>query len=156
MRWFLVRLRAHCMFVIHCELVKHIACSSDLLHVHWADCMSVKLKIRQIRKLSCELLLRMSSIFDKAESLRARSFRCVSLEVISSSRRTRTNSTKIFFLLLIVESTDSFDWRCLIQHLMKRFCIAECQDRIWSIYSSWSSIVVFRAVSRNWLIQINF
>ena len=35
MRWFLVRLRTHCMFVIHCVIVKSIAWSLNKLYVRW-------------------------------------------------------------------------------------------------------------------------
>ena len=42
-------------FVTHCELVKHIAWSSNLLRVHWANCMFVKFINRDwmIRMLFC-------------------------------------------------------------------------------------------------------
>ena len=69
------------------------------------------------------MFLHMSSIFDKVEFLRVCSFKCVSFEIVFSSQKTRTNTTKTLFSSSIIERTDSFDSMCSISFMMKRFCM---------------------------------
>ena len=105
-----------------------IARSTSLSHVRWADYMLVKFIIDSQTFLL--MFLHKSLISDKVESIRVYCSECVSFEVIFLSRKTRTNASKILFLLWIIESTDSFDSMCSIRFVMKRkFCIEECQDQ---------------------------
>ena len=126
MRWFLIRLRTHCMFVIF--------------------------RIRQICKSSCELSLRVFSIFDR-------------VEFMTSLLRMRLMRSRVFVTKYSYEYNENFiltihtriDWFFRLDVLDTIYDeeVVHCRMSK-SIYSRWLSIVAFKAILRNRLIQINF
>ena len=120
----------------------------DSLHVRWTDCMFVEFTIRRIHdsQFSCWCFCLQSSI----------EISCLSLLLDMRLIRDRILVTKDSYeynenSFLVIDSW--IDWFFRLKMLDTAFdeenCIEECQDRIWSIYSSWSCCI--DAISRNWL-----
>ena len=78
---------------------------------------------------------------------------CVLFEIVFSLWNICTNITKTFFVLWKVKTIDFFRSMCSKRFMMKKFCIEKCQSRYIHVDFA---IIVFKIISSNRLIQINF
>ena len=142
MRWLLALLRVYCMLVIHCVIVMSVACALSRLYVRQARCSSDSWL--NDSQLSCECFCLRSSIeISYLSSL-------LDMRLVLSRILVMKNSYECIESSILV-ADNWIDWFFRLKMLDTAFdedvCIEECQDRIWSIYSSWFSIIAFKTVS---------
>ena len=146
MRWFLARLRTHCMLVIYCVIVMSVACALSRLYVRQARCSSDSWL--NDSQLSCECFCLRSSIeISYLSSL-------LDMRLVLSRILVMKNSYEcIESSILVVDSW--IDWFFRLKMLDTAFDEEILHCRVSrSIYSRWSCCIQSSFTNR--LIQIKF